>query len=247
MAQEHKLENTSIVSILESIDKQFPKDGPSRFIAVYLGVGVIISFLFLASLAPQLGEKFGTLSVQKKSQESRAYVINDPSIDDFYSTKTYVNWNQSFTLNWKTSFAGSCRASGGWDGNKIANGSQSFVAGPGMTTSFTLTCFGNSGQSVSKTILVNNPNTQPPSGQGGIAPGPCNPYGDVNASGYINSDDAGRVLQIVAKIGPAPTGSERRRSDVDGDGQVTSADALKILRLVSGLDNNTFPVCTKPF
>jgi len=79
MAQEHNLgEDAPAVSILRRIGKQMPSDGPSRFIAVYLGAGVIIAFLFLASLAPQIGEKLGTLSVKKQTQKSEAATPSKP-------------------------------------------------------------------------------------------------------------------------------------------------------------------------
>ncbi|MBI4038010.1 hypothetical protein HY382_03125 [Candidatus Curtissbacteria bacterium] len=47
-----------------------------RFLAVYLGLAFLVGFLGLVSLAPQVGEKLGTLSVKKQTQESQATYFN---------------------------------------------------------------------------------------------------------------------------------------------------------------------------
>lgn len=48
--------------------------GPNhiKFLFMFVGVGIVTSFLVLASLAPQIGNKLGTLSVKKQTQESEA-------------------------------------------------------------------------------------------------------------------------------------------------------------------------------
>lgn len=48
--------------------------GPShiKFLFLFVGTGIVMSFLVLASLAPQVGDKLGTLSVKKQIQESQA-------------------------------------------------------------------------------------------------------------------------------------------------------------------------------
>lgn len=48
------------------------QDQGTRFLTVYVGIGFIVAFLAIVSLAPQVGEKLGTLSVKKQTQESHA-------------------------------------------------------------------------------------------------------------------------------------------------------------------------------
>lgn len=50
------------------------RKGPAhiKFLFMFIGVGVVMSFLVLASLAPQIGDRLGTLSVQKERQKSFA-------------------------------------------------------------------------------------------------------------------------------------------------------------------------------
>ncbi len=62
---------------------------------------------------------------------------------------------QSSTLSWSVSNATSCIASGGWSGNKNANGGSQTVS-PWTTTTYTLTCTGPGGSaSDSTTVTVN--------------------------------------------------------------------------------------------
>lgn len=49
-----------------------------RFLAVYLGMAILVGFLALVSLAPQVSEKLGTLSVKKQLQESQAATNINP-------------------------------------------------------------------------------------------------------------------------------------------------------------------------
>src|SRR3989344_4792051 len=52
--------------------------GPThnKFLFMFIGAGIVMSFLVLASLAPQIGERLGNLSVQKSAQESHAAGID---------------------------------------------------------------------------------------------------------------------------------------------------------------------------
>lgn len=54
--------------------------GPShiKFLFVFVGLAVVTSFLVLASIAPQIGDKLGTLSVKKQTQVSRAATLPNP-------------------------------------------------------------------------------------------------------------------------------------------------------------------------
>jgi len=44
----------------------------NKLLAVYIGIGIIIGFLVLLSLAPQVGQRLGFLSQKKQAQESQA-------------------------------------------------------------------------------------------------------------------------------------------------------------------------------
>lgn len=220
-------------------------------LTVLFGVGLIVAFLFVATAGPQIGQKLGKLSEKKQTQESQAVLDNPPTIDYFYSSKTYVSTNlEQYTLNWKTNFAGFCNGSGAWSGRKGANGSEPLLASTNQTNpTYTLTCYGANSRNVTKSIVVMNPNIRPPSGQGGNL-SPCNPYGDIDHNGFVNAVDSQLVLQIVAQLPNAPKAAhEIERADVDDTANtastvndVTAVDSLKIQRLIAGLDK-TFPVC----
>lgn len=65
---------------------------------------------------------------------------------------TSVAYNSTSTLNWSTSNATSCSASGGWSGGKGTSGAES--VGPITSdTSYTLTCSGTGG-SVTRTVAL---------------------------------------------------------------------------------------------
>lgn len=50
------------------------RKGPThiKFLFVFVGVGIIMSFLVLASIAPQVGDRLGQLAVKKERQKSFA-------------------------------------------------------------------------------------------------------------------------------------------------------------------------------
>ena len=154
------------------------KDHQLKILSFYIGGALIMAFLFLASLAPQVGERLGQIAVKKQSQQSQAALDNPSSINDFYSNKTYISTItplQSFTLTWKTTSVGFCNATGAWTGRKSANGSETLVMSLDQArkgSKYTLTCYGSNNQTVSKDIYVASPFTP----KTGIAPGPCNPY-----------------------------------------------------------------------
>lgn len=238
LSTSHSEKNIQKEGFLKSITESFKS--LDRFTQ-----GFILTTLLLIVVTPFIVNQY--LNILQE-----AAFDNPPSINDFYSSKTYISTitpPTSFRLSWNTSFVGFCNASGAWFGRKSANGSETLImsleqAKNGPT--YTLTCYGKNNQRVSKSIVVMTPSNTPPSGQGGIAGGPCNPYGDVDHNGYINSYDSSRVLQIVAVTGNRPTDSEKRRADVDNSGSVTSVDSLKILNFIAGKDK-TFSVCGKPF
>ncbi|MDP2325173.1 MAG: hypothetical protein Q8N51_14245, partial [Gammaproteobacteria bacterium] len=64
-----------------------------------------------------------------------------------------VNSGSTTTLNWSTTNAENCTASGGWSGSKSTGGSAS-VGPVTQATSFTLQCFNAVGDSDSKTVQV---------------------------------------------------------------------------------------------
>lgn len=52
-----------------------------RFLAVYIGLAVFVAILGVISLAPQLGNRLGTLSVKKQSQQSEAATTTNNTIN----------------------------------------------------------------------------------------------------------------------------------------------------------------------
>jgi hypothetical protein len=66
---------------------------------------------------------------------------------------TSINAGQSSTLNWTSTNAAGCTASGGWSGARTTSGSQDVM--PANTTTYTLTCTGRGGNaSASTTVTV---------------------------------------------------------------------------------------------
>jgi len=61
-----------IEPVYHNIRKNLKGHPHADFLEVYIGLGAIIAFLFLASLAPQIGEKLGLVSLRKEGQQSFA-------------------------------------------------------------------------------------------------------------------------------------------------------------------------------
>lgn len=77
-----------------------------------------------------------------------------PQITSFFPTPTAVSPGGSSVLEWSSTGATSCTASGGWSGSKLTSGTQS--VGPlSVDTSFTLTCSNLvGGQDVDNTLVT---------------------------------------------------------------------------------------------
>ena len=56
------------------------KSHQSRLLSIYIGGALVIAFLFMASLAPQLGERLGNLAVKKQTQQSLAARGDTPTL-----------------------------------------------------------------------------------------------------------------------------------------------------------------------
>ncbi len=85
------------------------------------------------------------------------------------ATPASIMVGASTTLNWSSSNADSCTASGAWSGNKDTSGSQ--LVSPGSSSTYTLSCTGSGGTTsasfeVMVTTVLNNDN------DGGGASGP---------------------------------------------------------------------------
>lgn len=250
-------EDAPSVSILRRIGKQFPKDGPSRFIAVYLGVGFIVAFLFLASLGPQLGQKFGNLSTRKAQQESQAALLNTGPFRIVASAYT-VKAGQTVTLTWDAQaygYTNECAISGASDfSGKVPPKSQKTVTVNSPTT-YTLSCTKYQGGTspwrtdVAQTRIkaINSLSDQ---GSCRIVGGSPYYYGDMDNNGILERADADIILRIVAKIPPynAPSQTQIDQADVDDTpfttstvADVTSIDALMVLRTLDPNQPNYLP------
>ena len=69
----------------------------------------------------------------------------NPSITSFLSSSSSILEGESISLNWSSTNANSCSASGDWNGTKSTSGSESIQLSEVKTYTFTLTCSGASG------------------------------------------------------------------------------------------------------
>ena len=69
----------------------------------------------------------------------------NPSITSFSSSSSSILEGESISLNWSSTNANSCSASGDWNGTKSTSGSESIQLSEVKTYTFTLTCSGVSG------------------------------------------------------------------------------------------------------
>lgn len=73
----------------------------------------------------------------------------------FTANPAAINQGNSSVLNWSTTNANTCTASGGWSGSQPVIGT--FAVTPSVTTSYILTCSGSGGTSTeSRTVTVGN-------------------------------------------------------------------------------------------
>ena len=97
----------------------------------------IISILFIAACGGGGGGS--------SSEPTPPITPINPSIASFNSSSTSILEGESITLNWSSTDANSCSASGDWSGTKLANGSETLQLASVKTYTFTLTCSGASG------------------------------------------------------------------------------------------------------
>lgn len=71
---------------------------------------------------------------------------------NFYSSATNINQNDSVTLTWNGSNISSCSATDGWYGSKSTSGSE--TRSVYSNTTFTLNCYGNNGQQVTRSVTI---------------------------------------------------------------------------------------------
>ncbi|MBI4157574.1 hypothetical protein HY502_01890 [Candidatus Woesebacteria bacterium] len=60
--------------ILKKVIENSKKDEPTKALSIQIGFAFILTFLALAVFGPQIGDKLGTLSQKKQSQEARANI-----------------------------------------------------------------------------------------------------------------------------------------------------------------------------
>lgn len=70
------------------------------------------------------------------------------------ATRTSLTLGQSTTLNWSSTNATSCTASGAWSGAQAVSGTQVFTPASGGTYTYTLSCSGSGGGPVSQQVTV---------------------------------------------------------------------------------------------
>ena len=72
------------------------------------------------------------------------------------ASDTEISINDSITINWSSTLASSCTASGAWTGTKTTSGSESFTISTAGANTFTLQCTDTSGSSGSSSVTVNS-------------------------------------------------------------------------------------------
>lgn len=114
------------------------------------------------------------------------YYTGVPTLNLYVSNQN-VNYNDTVTLNWNTTNASYCTASGAWTGNKNVNGSES-RSNITYANTFTITCYGNGGSSpVTKSVTVtpyNYNNNQSGTPTINFYANPANVYGGGSTTLY---------------------------------------------------------------
>ena len=100
-----------------------------------------ISSLLLSILLVSCGGGGGGGSTETPNPPSPT----NPSITSFLSSSSSILEGESISLNWSSTNANSCSASGDWNGTKSTSGSESIQLSEVKTYTFTLTCSGVSG------------------------------------------------------------------------------------------------------
>ena len=97
----------------------------------------LISIIFIAACGGGGGGS--------SSEPTTPITPSNPSITSFNTSSTSIFEGESITLNWSSTNANSCSASGDWSGTKSTNGSETLPLASVKTYTFTLTCSGASG------------------------------------------------------------------------------------------------------
>jgi Zn-finger protein len=94
------------------------------------------------------------------ANDSVTVTVNEPPVPvptvDVTVSPSTIDKGQSATINWSSTDATSCTASGGWSGSRGSGGTES--VSPTATTTYTLNCSGAGGSANdSVTVIVNQP------------------------------------------------------------------------------------------
>ena len=81
--------------------------------------------------------------------------VSIPSVS-ISASDTAISINESIIINWSSSLATSCSASGAWSGTKETSGSESFTITSAGANSYSIQCSDSSGQSGSGSVTVNS-------------------------------------------------------------------------------------------
>ena len=125
-----------------------------------------------------------------------------------------INLGQSAILGWSTAGATSCLASGGWSGTQTTYGS--ITISPAQTKTYSITCFGSGGQSLtdSETIIVN---------PGGAVLGAYSGFNTSCATSPANPYVGQAVTFAAASSGGTGTVNYSWSGTVVGSGQTQNA------------------------
>lgn len=106
-----------------------------------MGRFFIISVFFIASCGGGGGGGSASLPI--------------PSVS-ISASDTEISLNESIIINWSSSLATSCSASGAWSGTKETSGSESFTITAAGANTYSIRCSDSSGQSGSGSVTVNS-------------------------------------------------------------------------------------------
>ncbi len=122
----------------------------------YLAVSFADSHVYYMSVAEGIIHDLGPFSVWKVTSNCAGSGYTAQPTVSLAASPTTVNSGSSSTLQWSSTNATSCTASGGWNGNKATSGSLSTGALASNQT-YNLSCSGGGGTaSQSVTVTVNN-------------------------------------------------------------------------------------------
>ncbi len=116
------------------------------------------SFVWQLHCTSSSGERKGVSAVVYASHPTPVITLSASPSTVPSGGGTTLSWSVSrhnYSYSGNKSTASSCTASGGWSGSKSVDGGSQSVSGLTSPTTFTITCTGNGGGTVSRSVTIN--------------------------------------------------------------------------------------------